>query len=379
MKAEDILAEFRQTFANRHQLGQELKQKGHKLVGYVCTYVPEEIIHAAGLTPVRVLGGTGDTPRADAHLYSNLCSFVRNAVEEGFRGNYDYLEGLVALNACDHIRRLYDVWSIYLKDKTPFTAILSVPGKMSENTIAVFKEELEDFQQKLEGHFGTKITPQVLRKSIALYNSTRSLLDDLYELRKADAPSITGAEVMEVVLAGMVIPKEEYNERLKALLESLKSRSPVANAQDRVRLLVVGSELQDPKFIEVIEDMGGLVVTDDLCIGARYFRRPVEGDGDPLEALARRYVTKNPCPRIRPQEERIRRLKQEVQDFNIQGVICEVMKFCDMHGAAYPIIKRAMDEIDIPVLKLEREHTMAGWGQVKTRTQAFFESISLGV
>ena len=378
MKAEDILAEFRQTFANRHQLGRELKQKGHRIVGYVCTYVPEEIIHAAGLTPVRVLGGEGETPQADAHLYSNLCSFVRSAVEGGFQGRYDYLEGLVALNACDHIRRLYDVWSIYLKDKTPFTAILSVPGKISENAIAVYKEELEDFQQKLENHFGTKITPEALRNSIALYNATRSLLDDLYDLRKSAEPSITGSEVMEVILAGMVTPREQYNEQLKALLEALKSRSPVENADDRVRLLVVGSEMQDVDFIKVIEDLGGLVVTDDLCIGARYFRCLVE-DGDPLDTLARRYVTKNPCPRMRPQEERIRRLKQEVGDFNVEGVICEVMKFCDMHGAAYPIVKRAMDEIDIPVLKLEREHIMTTMGQIKTRTQAFFESISLGV
>lgn len=379
MNAEEILAEFRQIFENRHQRCQELKNQGKRFIGWVCTYVPEEIIHAAGFVPVRVLGGTGDTPIADAHLYSNLCSFVRNAVEEVFRNNYDYLEGMVAMNACDHIRRLYDVWSIYLKDKTPFTTVLSVPGKMSENAVAVYTEELGVFKEKLEDHFGVKITEEALRRSINLFNTTRSLLQEIYILRKAEAPPLTGTEAMEIFLAGMVMPKEEYNEKLRQLLKALKNRPPVPNVQDRIRLMIMGSELQDPNYIKVIEDQGGLMVTDDLCNGTRHFWHLVREGGDPLEALARRYVHKNPCPRNRPQDERVRRIKEVIKEYNVQGVIYEVMKFCDMHGAAYPIIKRAMAEIDIPILKLEREHQLAGLGQVKTRTQAFFESISLGV
>ncbi|MBI2875546.1 MAG: 2-hydroxyacyl-CoA dehydratase, partial [Candidatus Tectomicrobia bacterium] len=341
MKAEEILAEFRQIFENRHQRCQGLKDRENKrFIGWVCTYVPEEIIHAAGFVPVRVLGGTGDTPTADAHLYSNLCSFVRNALEEVFRNNYDYLEGMVAMNACDHIRRLYDVWSIYLKDKTPFTMVLSVPGKISENAVAVYTEELGVFKERLEVHFGVKITEEALRRSIALYNTTRSLLQEIYALRKSETPPLTGAEAMEIFLAGMVMPKEEYNEKLRQLLEALKSRS-VSHAEDRIRLMVMGSELQDPNFIKVIEDLGGLVVNDDLCNGTRHFWGLVNPEGDPLAALAHRYVHKSPCPRIRPHDERVRRLKETIREYNVHGVIYEVMKFCDMHGAAYPIIKRA--------------------------------------
>jgi bzd-type benzoyl-CoA reductase N subunit len=377
MKAEDILGELRDIYANRHQWNRKRHEQGQKYMGWICTYIPEEIIEAAGITPVRVLGGNEETPIADAHLYSNLCTFVRSALEEAFMDKYDYLDGFVALNACDHIRRLYDVWSIYLKEKTPFTAILSVPGKVSENTIAVFKDELEVFKEKLEKYFEVKITDKALKDAIALYNTTRSLLKEIFVLRKDPQPPLTGAEAMEIVLAGMVMPKDIYNEKLKSLLEALKSRSPVPNAGERVRLLIMGSELQNPEYIQVIEDLGGLVVNDDLCIGTRYFWNLVDNQDKPLDALARRYVTRNPCPRMRPQEDRIKRLKQMIQDYRVEAVIYECIKFCDMHGAAYPIVKRGLAEIGIPVLKLDREHILSGVGQVKTRTQAFFESIGV--
>jgi len=377
MNAEDILAELGDIYANRHQWNRKRRERGQRYMGWVCTYIPEEIIQAAGITPVRVLGGNDETPIADAYLYSNLCSFVRSALEEAFMDKYDYLDGFVALNACDHIRRLYDVWIIYLKGKTPFTTILSVPGKISENTIAVFKEELEVFKESLERHFEVEITERALKEAIALYNTTRSLLKEIYDLRKDPQPPLTGTEAMEIVLAGMVMPKDVYNEKLKSLLEALKSRPPVPNAGERVRLLIMGSELQEPEYIRVIEELGGLVVNDDLCNGTRYFWNLVDTREEPLEALARRYVTRNPCPRMRPQTERLTRLKQMIKDYRVEAVIYECIKFCDMHGAAYPIIKRGLAEIGIPVLKLDREHLLTGIGQVKTRTQAFFESIGV--
>jgi bzd-type benzoyl-CoA reductase N subunit len=377
MKAEDILAELREIYQNRHQWNKQIRERGQRYIGWVCTYVPEEIIQAAGITPIRVLGGNDETPIADAHLYSNICSFVRNALEEAFKDRYDYLDGFVALNACDHIRRLYDVWSIYLRKKTPFTSILSVPGKISENTIQVFREELGVFKEKIEKHFEVEITETALRESINLYNTTRSLLKEIYSLRKDSQPPLTGAEAMEIVLAGMVMPKDIYNEKLTELLEALKTRPPVPNAGEKIRLLIIGSELQDPEYIRIIEDLGGLIVTDDLCNGTRYFWNLVDNEGEPLEALARRYVTRNPCPRMRPQTERLNRLKQMIQEYRVEAVIYECIKFCDMHGAAYPIIKRSLAEIDIPVLKLDREHLFSGIGQVKTRTQAFFETIGV--
>ena len=118
-------------------------------------------------------------------------------------------------------------------------------------------------------------------------------------------------------------------------------------------------------------------MNDDLCNGTRYFWNLVDTREEPLEALARRYVTRNPCPRMRPQTERLTRLKQMIKDYRVEAVIYECIKFCDMHGAAYPIIKRGLAEIGIPVLKLDREHLLTGIGQVKTRTQAFFESIGV--
>lgn len=364
---------FREKFRKRHQLLQEIEAKNRKSLGWVCTYAPEEIIYAAGMVPIRILGGTMETPRADAYFSSNSCSFIRNCLEEGFQGKYDPLEGVVVCHTCDHIRRFYDIWNRYLKERTPFTYALNIPCKMELDLVGDFKRILEHFKASLEEFLGKEIPEEALKQAIRVYNETRSLLRKIYELRKADSPPITGSETLEVILAGMVMPKEEYNPLLKELLSKLERRAP--RHEGKTRLLIVGSELESPEYIQRIEELGGLVVTDDLCNGTRYFWDPVAEEGDPMEALARRYLLRPPCPRMSPQSRRIAHLKEMIRAFRVEGVIYETIKFCDLHAGVYPVIKDGLAELGVPVLKLEREHLLAGSGQLSTRAQAFLESI----
>ena len=217
-----MLQEFKDIYTDRYRFIKEQEEQGKKVMGWVCTYVPEEMIYAAGMLPIRITGWAGDTSVADGYLYSNVCSFARGCLEEGLKGNYDFLSGYVAVNSCDNLRRLFEVWSRYCK--TPFTHIIKLPHKITEDSIAYFRDELFHLKERLEEFTGKEITDGSLQTAINLYNRTRQLLRRLYELRKANSPPISGAETLDVVLAGLVMPRELYNQRLEALLNDLAGK-----------------------------------------------------------------------------------------------------------------------------------------------------------
>lgn len=370
---EPTMEQFRKAFKNRYALGRQRKANGQRVIGWLCAWIPEEIFHAAGFLPMRVLGRSAETPQGDAHLYSNLCTFVRSCLEEAFLGNWDFLDGLVACNSCDHIRRLYDSWHQYID--TPYTTALGVPCKVTPITINFFANDLNLMRKELEEAFDVVITDEALCRSIGVYNRGRTLLKQIYELRRSDSPPITGAETMEVVRAGWAMPREEYNDLLEELLRDLPGRE-VAD-RDAFRLMVLGSELDDPDYLKAIEELGGVVVIDDLCCGSRTFWNPVElrGDGNPLGALAQRYMTRPFCARMHPSSTRVAHIQQLARDYRIDGVIFESIKFCDINAGTFPVIKMCFDELDLPVLNLEREYILTGVGQMKTRVGAFFESL----
>ncbi len=364
---------FKEAFEDRYAILRKEKEQGKKIIGWVCTYVPEEIFYAAGLHPFRILGKKAETTQADAYLYSNICSFARSCLEEGFQEYSNLLDGFVAVNTCDHIRRLYDVWKGYLP--ATLTHIISLPHKVSDSSISFFTRQLARLKEKLEITFSLTIPEESLKEAISLYNANRSLMRELYELRKAPSPPISGSEVMEVILAGMVLPKDKHNTMLQNLLVELKNKPSPADADGKPRIMVSGSELDEADYIRTIEDLGGMVVTDDLCNGTRYFWNLVDEDQSPLEALARRYLAKAPCARMNPPQERMEFIRGLIQDFKVEGVVYETLKFCDLYGEDYPILKENLNELQVPVVALDREYHSGGVGQTKTRVQAFLETL----
>jgi benzoyl-CoA reductase subunit C len=371
---DQMIGYFKEIFQDRVKIIEEHRKKGKKVIGWVCTYVPEEIIYAAGMLPVRIFGGREDITLGSAYLYTNICSFVRSLLEEALKGEYR-LDGFVTSSTCDHIRRLYDVWSHYLP--TDYNRILSVPSKISPTSLETFREECLLFKEELEATFHMPISQEALSNAIEVYNKTRSLLKRLYELRKRDLPPISGEETLWVVLASMVMPKDKYNELLEKMLDDLERKIDQGKKRknEEIRVLIMGSLLDDPEYIRIIESTEGLVVCDDLCSGSRYFWDLVDTAGDPIKNLAYRYLTRAPCPRMFPPKRRLEHLRAMVERFHVEGIIYECIKFCDLHGGSYPLIKDEFEATGIPVLHLEREYTLAGIGQMKTRVQAFFESI----
>lgn len=366
--------EFRRALDNRHQHARELKDKGQRIMGWMCSYVPEELIHAAGFVPVRVIGGTEDTSTADAHLYINMCSLVRSALEEAMRGKYSYLDGLVTLNTCDNIRRLYDVWTHYVPQ--PFSRILSLPRKATPEAVKFFRSQLQELKGSLEGLSNKKIHEEDLQKSIKLFNKMRRLQKEIVESGRDGCGVLSGSDIFAVNLAAGFLPKEEYVIMLEDLSRRLKAAKGL-QPNTKIRLLVTGSELDNPDLFSLIESCGASVVVEDLCTAGKTFWNLIEEDSpDSLEALARAYLLRPPCPRMRMAEERMRHLRALIKDFSVQGVVHESIKFCKLYEEDCISVREELKRIGVPFLSLSREYALCGTGQYKTRLEAFVESLS---
>jgi bzd-type benzoyl-CoA reductase N subunit len=349
-------------------------EQGGKVAGLFCSYGPEEIITAAGMVPMRVraTGSTG-TELSDTYLSNINCSFTRHCFNMGLRGDYDFLEAAVWVSSCDHIRRIYDNWK--RKVDTPLPHMMSLPKKTTDAQVEWWRGELVNLKEALEKHLGITITDDNLREAIRTHNETRRLLRQLYELRKQDNPPVTGAEAMAVVVASTAMPRERFNQMLKELLEDLKEAEGVKGY--RARLMIVGGILDDPGYIKVIEEEGGLVVTDSICFGTRAFWTDIDEGGDPLTALARGYIQDKPaCPRMfDTQRGRAGFVRDMIREFRVDGIIGERLLFCDQWCVEHYQLAKEFKPDGIHYLSLDREYIQAGIGQLRTRAQAFIETI----
>jgi bzd-type benzoyl-CoA reductase N subunit len=373
MEAVKELVELSGTLLNRSV--EDWKEQDKKVMGFFCSYVPEEIIHAAGMLPYRVRAtGCTETTAADVYLSHLNCSFVRSCLEFALKGEYKFLDGVVFMNSCDHVRRLYDIFREAV-GYPPFMHFISVPHKAGGNgALNWYKGELAEFKERIEGSFGVKITDEALKNAIDVYNETRSLLKRLYQLRGDDKPRISGAESLSLILAATSMPKEQYNRLLAKALQEIEEREAITNY--RARLMIAGSVYDDVDYTKVIEDLGGLIVSDALCFGSRYFWGPVEVGDDLWAGLAQSYLNRPSCARMTDRvAERTDFVREMVERFKVDGVIFQRIRYCDLWGSETLYLERRLKELDIPLLQLDREYMLSGVGQLKTRVQAFLERI----
>jgi benzoyl-CoA reductase subunit C len=353
----------------------EWKAQGRKSLGFLCSHVPEEIIFAAGVLPYRLRApGCTQTAAADVYMGHVNCTFVRSCLQFIYEEKYDFLDGFICTNSCDHSRRLYDL--LRETTKYPFVQLISVPHKVGgEEMVQWYKGELFSLKENLEKAFGLEITDERLTYAIEVYNESRSLLRQLYEMRKKEEPPIAGAETLNVVLAASSMPRDQYNKLLKKLLVELSKRDGISG--HRARVMVSGSGgCDDPAYLKAIEDVGCLIVTDTLCFGSRYFWQPVEFEGDLMLGLARSYLKRPSCANMTDMvAERFEFIRQMAADYKVDGVVFQRIRYCDLWGGQLLYIREKAKESNLRLLSLEREYRTAGVGQLRTRVQAFLESI----
>ena len=330
-------------------------------IGYLCTYVPEEIIHAAGFSPVRIAPSTTPPTRADAHLQSYTCCLARSCLDQALAGKLNDLAGVVFAHTCDTLQGLADIWH----ESFPNLFVETVVGPVALNSPHAQKylaAELRRFTAALEKHFGVRVDDDALHASIRLYNTRRRALSDFYA-RRAEFTAVQWFTVM--------------NNALTASPEELRIANPQSPIPDSAtRLVLLGATIDEPTLPQILDALGARIVADDFCNGARYFDTLVGEEGDPIKAIATRELTRATCPcKHRALHYREERLLKLVKDNRADGVIFYHKKFCDPHAWDYPPLAAALEREKIPHLLLEVEQ-VAPVGQTRVRVEAFLEMLS---
>jgi benzoyl-CoA reductase subunit C len=365
--------QFKKWYENRHDYAKKWKERtGGKVIGTFCTYVPEEILYAADILPVRILGSHEPQDVSEPHIFAMFCPFCRDCLAQGLKGRFDYLDGITIAQSCLHIRQAFTSWDLHIP--IDFTYYLPHPMHVqSPQAIPYLTEELKEFKKAVEKWTGKKIAEEDLQRGIEIMNTNRRLLQQVYELRKNPNPPLTGLEAMLMVVSSQMVDKREHNKALEELLEKLPSRSLDEPGE---RLMILGSEDDDTEFIAMVEDLGSRIVIDEHCTGTRYFYENVKTNGDALASIAERYVKRIPCPsKDWPERTRVDHIVKLAKEYDIQGAIVMQMKFCDPHELDTPAIKKALeDDVGVPTIFLEFDVTVP-IGQFKTRVEAFLEII----
>lgn len=356
---------------NRLETAKELKRQGRRIIGTVDGSFPEEVIYAAGMIPWRITGAWHENVAlAHTHRSVDTDDYSNHIFQSLLEGKLDFLDGLVISCEYDDIRRLRDNWDYV--GKTPFTHLLYVPCKDTEITRRAFTESITDFVGNFEQFFHVKVSESSLRKAIQVYNKWRTLLMRVYELRKKEVPPISGSEALKLVTASFVTPKDEFNQELEALIPYLEQRkAPVKHLQPR--LLVSGDKLDNPAYLELIEDTGSLVAMDDLDTGSRYFWGLTSLDKAPLGALIERYISRPPSPLIADWPKYVEQAIVWTKEYNITGVLNLPHLHALSRQMVTPFFRDKLTEAGIPVMSFKIDYHLANAEQLKTRIGAFIE------
>ena len=367
--------EFKDLASNPYQYAAEQKkQTSQKIIGYFCSYTPEEIIHAAGALPFRIFGSEISIVHADAHLQAYCCSLARGGLEEALAGRLSFLDGTVFSHTCDTIQRLSDIWRLNAGFPLHFDVVL--PSKLnSESSFQYMVDTLNKFKKDLEEALGIEITNEKLKKTIHLYNQIRRGLDEIYLLRSENPDYITGSQLYSILKSAMIMDRQDFQNLLSQLLSELKKEKNIQTSQKK-RIVIAGGICNHPNIYSILEESGGVVVWDDLCTGTRYFNGEIDENIDPIEAIARRYFERVICPTKHfDTTYRGENLVRIAREKKADGVIFLFLKFCDPHAFDFPYLKEYLDKAGIPNMLLEVEDQIPAEGQLRTRLEAFVEMI----
>lgn len=349
-----------------------IRYPNHRAIGYLCSYVPEELIHAAGFTPIRVRGTTAALSQVDAHLQSFACALCRSTLDQALVGDLSFLEGVVFAHTCDAMQAQADLWRMNTPSGHFVDTVMQPANLGSASASEYLIGELGRFRERLAAFSGRPIDDEQLVASIALYDETRELVAKLQNVRDQMATTTFFA----VLDAAQVMPRELFNpllaEPLSVLLNAAEDpKEPFRSAGPK--LFLVGAVLDEPRLLELIEEVGAQVSGDDLCSGSRHFLDRVGSDGDPCANLASYFLRRPPCPsKLAPSHDHGQYLLEQVRHSRADGVVFALEKFCEPHAFDYALALPVLDQAGIPHLLLEMEQTPS-LEALRTRLQAFVE------
>ena len=359
---------------NRTKWATKWKEQGKQVAGVFTPYIPEEIIFAAGALPWGLSGTWQEaTPLANTHRANMTCRYCTHVLESILSGEFDFLDSVIAHQNDDEIKRLWDV--LQHTGKPKFNYLIYHPHDTTETNTRMYINSLLGLRRFMKDLTGAEVTGDTLSQAIETYNTTRTLITKLYDMRKREIPPLTGAEFLGITTAARVMPKDEFNQELEQLFPYLETRKASVK-HPHPRILVLGDYIDNPAYIQLVEDAGCLVAMDDLDTGARYVYGMVNTSAsDPWEALAKRYLNSPAGPAMINWTEQAERLVNWVKEFNIDGVVELRSLYMLPRDFMLTFTRKKLAEVGTPYLSLDKEYHLANEGMLSTRVAAFIEMI----
>lgn len=371
---EEILYQCRELLEDMdYPTVQRWRENGGKVIGHFQVYFPEEIAHAAGALPFKLRGAPVEPRHADSRFGSYLCSIIKSSLELALSKNIE-LDMFVTHPICDAARNLAAIWGRNFE--YPCQILYLPQNANSSYTIQYLRDEYHRLQGEIEGVTGRKISPQDLRRSLAVFNRNRTLLRQLYQIKR-DTPWLCSADEAYALLAvGGLLPREEHNELLETVLPLLKNRPN--KRQDKIRVVFEGGFCEQPPF-DMIRAIGQscYVVDDDLLIGLRWITDDVPVEGDPLYNLAQAYVEQSSYSPVQHDHRKPKEnmLLERIKNARAQAAIVTSAKMCEPGLEEQVTYTRFLDEEGIPYFVSEFEENMTSFDHMEIQLETFVENL----
>ncbi len=372
-----------------NELVRQAKNEGGIAVGYTCYHMPEVLLNLERCFSVRLRAPrTGSMELATYYMSNATCEYARALLERALEGGYRFLDAMAGVDACECMNRSMENMQL-LSTNDPdkkgfFWSNMEVPTSDNEDCVMQVVEQVSRKVLKpLQENYGVDISETEIRRAVEEHNEVCKLITEIGNFRKLDNPTITGYEFHILTLTSYTCPKYLIIDKLRETLEELKTREPDKKKNYRVKVVLVGSEIDDPELISLIEDSGALVVADRFCYGSFPGRQEIIlNDAEPaLTQVCRQYLQSTLCVRHTAQHKVQKRFDfaaQLKEDYNADGIIYEQIKFCTYWSYERALASHVMqNEYDIPTLSIDRPYMSRTSGQLRTRVQAFVESIEI--
>lgn len=370
-----------------NELVQKAKADGKLAIAYTCYHIPEVLLNLDNCFSTRLRAPrTGSMDIATYYMSSYLCGYSKALVERGIEGGYHHLNALIGSESCSEMNRCYEHFELLnlVNNDKFFVSIADIPFKIMPHTIKHYKKQLQiKVLDKLHDVYGVDTSEAAMRKAVEEHNEVCRLITEIGEYRKEENPRITGYEFHVICLVSYVCPKYLIIDKLRETAEELKTRKPDDKKNYRAKIVVVGSEMDDPDFTKLMEESGALVVADRYCFGSLPGREKIHlsEDGDVLEEIILHYMKTSQCPRYMSHDKvtgRKEYVRDLVKEYHAEGVIYEQLKFCEYWGYERALASHIItNDFGIPSVSVDRQYTASASGQLRTRVQAFVESLEI--
>ena len=370
-----------------NELIEKQKADGGICLGYTCFHIPEVLLNVDKCFSTRLRApNTGSIDIATYYMSNYTCEYARALLERAIEGGYKFLDALIGVDACSMMNRSMEHFEILQVNDKPnfFVTHTDMPFKITDYTVEGYRRQMRvRVLDRLTEVFGVDTSDAAIRKAVEEHNEVCRIIQEIREMRKAENPVITGYEFHVLNLVTYVCPKSQILPYLQETLEELKTRKPDKKSPFRARVAIVGSEIDDPNLTKLIEGCGALVVSDRYCFGSTPGREVIElkDDEDALTQICRHYMEVSECARYIADEKVLQRRETAdrlAKEFGAEGIIYEQMKYCDYWGFERALVSHIMhDEYGWPVLSIDRLYNNGNSGQLRTRVQAFVESLEI--